>query len=131
MFYLKNAILLIVQIFIIWLIYAISGIIVDFLHLSVPASVFGMILLFLLLCTGIFKVSYIERASTFLNKHLSFFFIPFAVGLMNYGGLIKASGFQLLIMIVGSSIIGLIVTSGSTYLLSRKEAKKHGQSHSI
>ena len=126
----KNVLLFIIQLFIIWLIYAISEVIVDFLKLPVPASVFGMILLFLLLCTGIFKVSYIERASVFLNKHLTFFFIPFAVGLMNYGGLIKASGLQLFIIIVGSTIIGLIVTSGLTYVLSRKDGKKHEQSHS-
>lgn len=126
----KNALFLIIQIFIIWLIYFISGYIVDFFHLPVPGSVFGMVLLFLLLCTGIFKVSYIERASTFLNKHLAFFFIPFAVGLMKYGGLIKESGFQLLIMIVGSTVIGLVVTSGMSQMLSRKEGKKRGQSNS-
>ena len=91
---------------------------------------FGMILLFLLLIKGIIQVRYIERAASFLNKHLAFFFIPFAVGLMNYGGLIKTSGAQLLIMIAGSSILGLLITGGLTQYLSRKVGVKREQSNS-
>ena len=64
------------------------------------------------------------------GKHLAFFFIPFAVGLMNYGGLIKTSGAQLLIMIAGSSIIGLLITGGLTQYLSRKVGVKREQSNS-
>ncbi|WP_394238977.1 CidA/LrgA family protein [Niallia oryzisoli] len=120
----------ILQLFFIWLIYAISDFIVSFLDLPVPASVFGMILLFLLLVSGIIKVQHIDKAATFFNKHLAFFFIPFAVGLMNYGGLIRASGIQLLIMIVVSSTIGLLVTSGLTQFLARRAVSKHEQSQS-
>ncbi|HEY4551007.1 MAG TPA: CidA/LrgA family protein [Bacillus sp. (in: firmicutes)] len=127
----KNALLFIAQLFMIWAIYTISVYIVDFLHLPIPGSVLGMILLFFLLIKGIIQVRYIERAASFLNKHLAFFFIPFAVGLMNYGGLIKTSGFQLLIMIAGSSIIGLLITGGLTQYLSGKAGVKreHSNSH--
>ncbi|MEC1698246.1 CidA/LrgA family protein [Schinkia azotoformans] len=119
----------ILQLFFIWLIYAVSDLVVSFLDLPIPASVFGMILLFLMLVSGVVKVQYIEKATTFLNKHLSFFFIPFAVGLMNYGGLIKASGVQLLIMIIVSSAIGLLMTSGLTQFLARRVASKHEHKH--
>lgn len=119
----------ILQLFFIWLIYAVSDFIVSFLDLPIPASVFGMILLFLLLVSGIVKVQYIEKATTFLNRHLAFFFIPFAVGLINYGGLIQTSGIQLLIMIVVSSVIGLLVTSGLTQFLARRAVSKHEHKH--
>lgn len=124
----KNGLLFLGQLFLVWLIYAISEFVVKMLHLPIPGSVFGMVLLLLLLITGVVKVTYIEKATTFLNKHLAFFFIPFAVGLMDYGDLIKTSGIQLLIMIAGSSIIGLIVTSGLTQVLSGKAGAKRGQS---
>jgi len=124
----KNTLIFLVQLFVVWLIYAVADYIVSLLHLPIPANVFGMIVLFLLLMSGAMKVKYIEKATSFLNKHLAFFFIPFAVGLMNYGGLVKVSGVQLLIMIIGSSVIGLLVTSGLTQFLSRKAGSKRGQS---
>ena len=99
-----------------------------FLDLPIPGNVFGLIFLFVLLPTGVVKVNYIEKAAGFLNKHLAFFYIPFGVGLMNYGDLIKTNGLSILVMIIGSSIIGLIVTSGSAQYLSRKAGVKHGQS---
>jgi len=126
----KNALLFLAQLFIIWAIYTLSDYIVDFLHLPIPASVFGMIVLFLLLSKGIIQVRYIERAASFLNKHLAFFFVPFAVGLMNYGGLIKSSGVQILLMIMGSSVVGLLITAGLTQYLSRREGAKREQSNS-
>jgi holin-like protein len=125
----KKALLFLVQLFLIWVIYTLSDFIVSFLHLPIPASVFGMILLYLLLLSGIIQVRYIERAASFFNEHLSFFFIPFAVGLMNYGGLIQSSGLQLLLMIAGSSIVGLLITSGLTQYLSRREVAKREQSN--
>ena len=123
----KKAFVFLVQIGLIWVIYTVSDYIVGFLHLPIPASVFGMILLYFLLAKGIIKVRYIAMAASFFNKHLAFFFIPFAVGLMNYGGLLKSSGVQILIMIAVSSILGLVITAGLTQFLSRKEEAKSGQ----
>ena len=106
----------------------VSEFVVTFLDLPIPGNVFGLIFLFVLLLTGVVKVNYIEKAAGFLNKHLAFFYIPFGVGLMNYGDLIKTNGLSILVMIIGSSIIGLIVTSGSAQYLSRKAGVKRGQS---
>ena len=114
--------------FIICLIYFVSEFVVTTLDLPIPGNVFGLIFLFVLLLTGVVKVNYIEKAAGFLNKHLAFFYIPFGVGLMNYGNLIKTNGLSILVMIIGSSIIGLIVTSGSAQYLSRKAGVKRGQS---
>jgi holin-like protein len=126
----KNALLFLTQLFLIWFIYQVSDYVVDLLRLPIPSSVFGMISLYLLLSTGVVKHWYIERAALFLNKHLAFFFIPFSVGLMNYSGLIKSSGLRLIVMICTSTIIGLLITSGLTQFLTRKEKAKHERSHS-
>jgi holin-like protein len=75
------------------------------------------------------RLEYIEKGSAFLNKHLAFFFVPYAVGLMNYGGLIKSHGLQLMLMVAGSTMIGLVITAGSTQYLTRKEKTSHEQSH--
>jgi holin-like protein len=130
----KSAILFFAQLFILIAIYQVSSYIVSLLGIPVPASVLGMIFLYILLSNGIVKLRYIELAASFLLKHLSLFFIPIAVGLMDYGGLIQASGVQLIVMIAASSIVGLFVTGGLTQFLSTKKVQKeenyHEQSHS-
>lgn len=100
--------------------------------MRIPASVLGMIFLYILLSSGMVKMRLIEKGANFLIKHLALFFVPFAVGLMNYTGLIKASGVQLLLMIAGSTIIGLLITAGITQSLTRREKERthHERSHS-
>jgi holin-like protein len=127
----KNAFIFWSQLLILLSIYLGSNYIVDLINLPIPGSVLGMILLFLCLSMGIVKLNYIEKAAEFLIKHLALFFVPYAVGLMSYGDLIKTSGWKLLLMIVGSTVIGLVVTSGITQYLSSKGTKKHVRSDSI
>lgn len=125
----KSALLFFAQLFLLWAVYQVSTYIVSLIEFPLPASVLGMILLYLLLRIGIVKLQYVEVAASFLLKHLSLFFVPFAVGLMNYGGLIKASGIQLILMIIGSTIIGLLITGGSTQFLSSKKIAKEKNTH--
>ncbi|WP_433750703.1 CidA/LrgA family protein [Falsibacillus pallidus] len=124
----KKAILFLWQIALISAIYLISVFLVKWLHIPVPAGVFGMVLLFVLLSMGFIKLENISIGAGFLNKHLGFFFIPIAVGLMNEGPLVKEMGIQLFLMIFGSTIIGLLITAGLTHFLSKKEEKQHAPS---
>jgi holin-like protein len=130
----KHALIFFAQLFFLYAIYQVSNYIVRFLDIPIPASVLGMILLYILLSNGIVQLRYIEVAASFLLKHLSLFFIPIAIGLMDYGGLIQTSGIQLVVMIAASSFIGLFITGGLTQFLSTKKVQKeenyHEQSHS-
>ena len=81
----KNVFVFLAQLLLICLIYFVSEFVVTNLNLPIPGNVFGLMLLFVLLLIGVVKVNYIEKAAGFLNKHLAFFYIPFGVGLMNYG----------------------------------------------
>ncbi|MBT2706959.1 CidA/LrgA family protein [Bacillus sp. ISL-47] len=128
----KNVLLFLSQLVLLWAIYQFSSLIVGILHLPIPSSVLGMILLYLLLTRGVIQVRFIEKGANFLIKHLALFFVPFAIGLMNYTGLIKTSGVQLMLMIAGSTIIGLLITAGLTQSLSKREKERthHEQSHS-
>jgi holin-like protein len=78
---------------------------VAYSHLPVPGSVAGMVILFSLLSTGILKPSQIREVSEFLLKHMSFFFIPVAVGLMNYGDLFYTDGLVLFGLMAVSLLI--------------------------
>ena len=56
-----------------------------------PASVIGMVLLFLLLACKWLKPRHIQEKSNFLLSNMAFFFIPAGVGLLDYLDVLKAN----------------------------------------
>lgn len=90
---------------------ALGNWIVSTFEWKVPGNVIGMILLLVLLMTKIIRVEWIEDSAGFLTKHLAFFFIPIAVGLMSYGNLLKAEGIPLFLALIVSLSVGLFVTA--------------------
>lgn len=72
--------------------------------LPVPGNVLGMILLCFLLGTGLLPERLISRGATFLLRHLVFFFVPIAVGLMNFGAVFLDHGMILFCAIVAGTL---------------------------
>jgi len=93
-------------------IFAVSNVVVTRLHLRVPGNIVGMLLLLALLSTGVVQERWVAAAAGLLTKHLAFFFIPIAVGLMDWGGLLWQVGHWLLLAIVVSSVAGMAVSGG-------------------
>jgi holin-like protein len=79
------------------------------LRLPFPPSLVGMIVLATFLMSGVFRESWLAQSADLLQRHLAFFFVPIAVGLMAYGPLIRAHGAGLLLIISISSAFGLAV----------------------
>ena len=120
----RDSCLFIAQLAFLWLIYQLGQFISKFFHLPVPGNVLGMMILFLLLSLKIVKINWVEKGALFLNKHLAFFFVPIAVGLMTYTPLLKESGLALAVILFGSSIIGMAITGGVSQFLSAKQIHK-------
>lgn len=89
--------------------------------LPVPGNVLGIIVLFTLLCTGIVKEAWISEAATFLLKHLVFFFVPIAVGLMNWWGVFYDYGWVLLAALLISSLLPLLAVGWLSAWLQRRK----------
>jgi holin-like protein len=124
----KRLLLFIFQITGLWLLNELGYYLTKWLHLPIPGNVTGMLLLFFLLVSGIVRLEWIEKASSFLIRHLAFFFIPVAVGLMEFGGLFLENGVAILAAIVGSAAIGILVT-GYTSQILEKRGEGEKQSH--
>lgn len=90
------------------------------LDLPVPANVLGIIILFFLLFFGIIKETYIQEAASFFLKHLVFFFVPVAVGLMEWGKEFYDYGLVLFLAL----IVSLVVPFCAVGLCMQKFAKK-------
>lgn len=124
----RNSLKVVGQIVILWVIYYICTWVVKFLHLPIPGSVLGMISLFALLSSGVLKEEWLSAATNPLLKHLSFFFIPIAVELMEWGDLLIQNGFLLVLPLVVSALVALLTTGGIVQLLTKLQQKKKGVS---
>ncbi|MCP9774870.1 CidA/LrgA family protein [Cyanobium sp. WAJ14-Wanaka] len=89
----------------------IAIVLTQYLALPLPSNLVGMLLLALFLLTGLVRESWLARAAGLLQRHLAFFFVPIAVGLMAYGSLLRQHGVVLLLVILVSTAAG-IATSG-------------------
>lgn len=97
------------------------------LHLKVPGSILGLILLFILLQTKVVKLKWIELGGSWLVAELLLFFIPSAVGVIQYKQLLLTNGFKIIAVIFVSSL-AVMMGSGllANKLTRRKEVKvKH------
>lgn len=111
------------QTFLLWVIYYFSTLVVKTFHIPLPGSVLGMIILFVLLASGVIKEQWLTTATTPLLKHLSFFFIPIAVELMEWGDLFLQKGYLLFLPLVVSLLVALITTGGIVQLLTTSSSK--------
>lgn len=111
------------QILVLWLIYWLGNQITAITGFPIPGTVFGMVLLFFLLLTGIVKLSYIQEAADFLLKHMLFFFIPIAVGLMDWGAVFYEHGMVLTLALVVGAVLPFFTVGIVAQLLHKGEKK--------
>jgi holin-like protein len=114
----KSCAVLILEVAGLWGLNKLGYLIVALLHVPLPGNVAGMLLLFGLLCSGIVPQRLFERSSILLARHLPFFFVPIAVGLMNLGGTFISEGWLLILVLVASASIGLCATGWMAQMLS-------------
>lgn len=108
---------------ILWIIYWLGCQITVLTGLPIPGTVFGMVLLFLLLLGGIIKLSYIQDTADFLLKHMLFFFIPIAVGLMDWGAVFYEHAAVLTVAIVAGAVLPFLTVGILTQLIHKGEKK--------
>ena len=90
-----------------------------FLPFTIPAGIYGLVLLLLLLQFKVLRLDQIEDVGNFLLEIMTIIFLPAAVGLVNYGDFIKAYWLQLITVILVSSLLIMIVTGFVTQSLIR------------
>ena len=89
------------------------------LHLMVPGSILGLILVFILLQAGILKLSWIELGAGWLLAEMLLFFIPPAAGIIQYKSLLAADGLQIMLVIVLTSVLVMASAGMLTQLVGR------------
>lgn len=98
------------QFLIILLISFIGEILKAVLPLPVPASIYGMVILFVGLLTGIIKLEAVQDAGKFLIEIMPVMFIPAGVGLMNSWGVLKPMLLPVSVVTVVVLVAVMVVT---------------------
>lgn len=111
----------IVQIGFLYFLLLIGNSIARLLHLPIPGSIIGLVLLFLLLQFHIIKLEWIELGAALLLSELLLFFIPSAIGVIDYDVLFGVQGMKVVLVIVGSAIIVMFVTGYTAQWLGRRK----------
>lgn len=116
------------QLLIILIFSFIGEILHSLIPIQVPASIYGLVLLFIALLTGIIQLSQVKEAAKYLIEIMPLMFIPAGVGLLESWGDLKSILIPVLILLVISTelVMGISgkVTQGMIQRSKRKEAKK-------
>lgn len=80
------------------------------LPFPVPASVYGLVTMVILLLTGIVKLEMIEETADFLMSVMLIFFIPSSVGLMTSFDALQGNVLKIAVMCLVSTVVVTAVT---------------------
>lgn len=115
---------IILQIGLLGVMYMIGSAIQQYFQLFVPGSVIGLLLLFLLLTTGVFKTKWIESGAQFMMRHIVIFFIPAIVGVIVYYKIFSGKGSLLIVTTLLSTILVMGVSGVLSERLNKKQVKE-------
>lgn len=91
--------------------------------LPVPASVYGLVLLFTSLCIGIVKLEQVKEVAGFFIEIMPVMFIPAAAGLLDAWPSLKPVCIPVMLITFLTTIIVMAVTGQVTQHIMRKSKK--------
>ena len=98
-----------------------------FIPLPIPASIYGIVLLFIALELKWVKVSDIREVSSFLIAVMPIMFIPAAAGLMESWGAVKSSVWEYALITIVSTFVVMGVSGTVTQFVIWRGKKKNEQ----
>ncbi|MCD8180384.1 MAG: CidA/LrgA family protein [Firmicutes bacterium] len=115
------------QLFIIMLVTFAGEMLHHFIPIPVPASIYGLIVMLILLCTKIIKLENIEKTSDFLIEIMPLMFIPGGAGLITAWGELKGILLPVSVITVVSTVAVMAVTGKVTELVMKFDKRKRGK----
>lgn len=97
------------------------------LPLPVPGSVYGLVLMFLCLKSGVVKLASIKETALYLVEIMPMMFIPAGVGLMDSWSVLRPSLFAYLFIVVVSTFVVMAAAGHATQAVIR--LKKGGSTN--
>lgn len=113
------------QLLIILVVSCIGELLNFFIPLPIPGSIYGMILLFILLCCGVIKISQIKETGDFLIDIMPILFVPSAVGIISQLDQLKSIWIQIIIITIVTTFLVMGITGLVTQAVIRMKRGKN------
>lgn len=101
------------------------------LPLPVPASIYGMVLMLVVLMTGIVKLEAVKDAGKFLIAIMTLLFVPSSVGLMVQWDNLRPMLIPFVIITLVSLVTTFAAAGWTTQLLMRRKTAKKATSEEV
>jgi holin-like protein len=98
----------------------------EHLHLPVPGSLLGIIVIFILLQTNVIQLNWVDLGAKWLIAEMLLFFIPSAVGVIQYKSLMLSNGLRILLVIMSSSIMVMACAGVIAQKLAKPTERNEG-----
>lgn len=106
--------------FLVILVIAFAGEVLKYIiPLPIPASIYGLIILFVGLLTGLIRLEQVREAGKFLIEIMPVMFIPAAVGLLESWGVLQPMFLPVIIITLVSTVVVMAATGISSQLIIR------------
>ena len=93
--------------------------------LPIPASVYGLVLLFGALCLGLIKLPQVRETGTFLAGIMPVLFVAPAVGIVEHWALIRPNLLPIALLILATSVLTFGISGRVTQFLMGKGGAHH------
>ena len=91
----------------------------------IPAAIYGLVLMLIALLTGLLKPDHIKEASSFLISVMPVLFVPPAVRILEYWGIVGPKVAAIVIICVSTTFLVFAVSGLVTKLLQKKKGGEH------
>lgn len=113
------------QLLIILIVSCIGELLNFFIPFPIPGSIYGMILLFILLCCDVIKISQIKETGDFLIDIMPILFVPSAVGIISQLDQLKSIWIQIIIITIVTTFLVMGITGLVTQAVIRMKRGKN------
>ncbi|MBT2291159.1 CidA/LrgA family holin-like protein [Paenibacillus albidus] len=115
------------QIALLYVFYMAGDYLQKLLHLPIPGSIVGLLLLFVLLLCKVIPVRFIDYGASAILSYLPLFFIPATAGIVNHMDIFSGRGVLLILVLVVSTALTIGVAAHSSQWLAALSSRRNGR----
>lgn len=103
----------------------------EFFHaiipLPIPASIYGLVIMFILLSFKIIKLEKIEKTADFLIQIMPIMFVPSAVGIITVWANLKNILIPFILIVIATTVIVMVVTGKTAELVIKYDRRSNSE----
>ena len=111
------------QLAVILLVSLIGEVLHEWIPLPFPASIYGLVLMLLALCTGLIPLHRVRETGKFLVEIMPVLFIPLTVGMMDSWPVLQSILIPFVVIVIVSTVVVMAVSGRVTQWVMGKERK--------